>query len=101
GRNGHAPKWIIVHGTAGGSSAQGIAAYFGNPASQVSSHYVIGQDGTLMCCCDENNSAWGNGVATQGCDAWWAGMDNPNYVTISIEHVKSSTDNSDVLTPQQ
>lgn len=101
GRNGHAPKWIIVHGTAGGSSAQGIAAMFATKERAACTHYVIGQDGTIICCCDETNAAWGNGVVSAGCDVWWVGIDNPNYWTISIEHVKPSTDNSDPLTAAQ
>ena len=28
GRFGYTPKWLILHGTAGGSSAQSIAQYF-------------------------------------------------------------------------
>jgi len=99
GRNGYAPKWLIIHGTAGGSSAENIGAWFQNPSSQVSSHYVIGQDGKVVQCVDEANGAWANGRIESGADPWWSV--NPNYVTISIEHVKPKTDNSDAITPAQ
>src|SRR2546429_173241 len=82
-------KFIILHGTAGGSSAQGIASYFrstegGN--NPVSSHYVIGQDGAIVQTVAEKDGAWANGIVT---NSSWGG--NPNTYTISIEHVKAST----------
>lgn len=92
-------SFVICHGTAGGSSAQGIAAFFKGTegtAEPVSSHYIVGQDGTVVQTVDEANGAYGNGVVT---NPNWTG--NPNYYTISIEHVKPSTDNSDALTPAQ
>jgi hypothetical protein len=92
-------RFLILHATAGGSSAENIAAYFqGTEATTnpVSSHYVVGKDGTVVQCIDEKDGAYGNGVVTS---AAWAG--NPNLYTISIEHVKSSTDNSEPLTPAQ
>ncbi|HTK08202.1 MAG TPA: peptidoglycan recognition family protein [Ktedonobacteraceae bacterium] len=103
-RNGYKAKWLILHGTAGGESAQGVANYFqttqgtGNP---VTSHYVIGQDGTVVQCCSEEDGAYANGILSNGHDAWWSNVPNPNLVTISIEHVKRSTDNSNALTPAQ
>lgn len=101
GRNGHSPKWIVLHGTAGGSSAQNVAAWFQNPQAQASTHYIVGQDGTIVSCVDEDDTPWANGIVTAGADPWWLPLDNPNYWTLSIEHVKPSTDNSDELTPAQ
>src|SRR5260370_760383 len=112
GRYGLKPRWVILHGTAGGTSAQAIAQYFqGTQGSNnpVSAHYVIGKDGQIVQCNDENDGAWANGVVTTGHDPWWSedNNPNPNNVTISIEHVKNQKDasgnfdNSDVLTPQQ
>lgn len=114
-RVGHVPKWVIVHGTAGGSSAANIAAWFANPASEVSAHYIVDRDGNFIQCVEESAAAWANGVisgqpATLGFrtigdgvhrDPWWTPSIDPNYQTISIEHVKASTDNSDELTVQQ
>jgi N-acetyl-anhydromuramyl-L-alanine amidase AmpD len=115
-RDGAAPRWLIIHGTAGGSSAQAIGNYFAESASQVSSHYVVGQDGAIVRCVDENNAAWANGIITGPAgtsgdgvhhDPWWdtapqwGGLPNPNPVTISIEHVKPDTDNASALTAAQ
>jgi len=101
-RGSYSAKWLVVHGTAGGSSAQAIGEWFQNPASQAATHYVIGQDGTVVQCVDESGAAWGNGRVETGADSWWTGSSpSPNQVTISIEHVKPSTDNSDLITPAQ
>ncbi len=97
GREGCIPKWLIIHGTAG----PGAVSWFQNPASQVSAHYVIELDGSITCCVDEDDTAWANGVITDGHDPWWIPATNPNYVTISIEHTKLSPDNSDGLTQAQ
>jgi len=101
-RGAFAAKWLIIHSTAGGSSAEAIGEWFQNPASQAATHYVIGQDGTVVQCVDEGQSAWGNGRVEGGADSWWAASNpSPNQVTISIEHVKPSSDNSDLITPAQ
>ncbi|HWS82635.1 MAG TPA: N-acetylmuramoyl-L-alanine amidase [Ktedonobacteraceae bacterium] len=98
-------SFVILHGTAGGSSAQEIAAFFqGTEGSNnpVSSHYIVGKDGTVVQTVLEKDGAWGNGVVT---NPNWLG--NPNTYTISIEHVKNQKDasgnfdNSDVLTSEQ
>lgn len=109
-RSGYQPSWIILHGTAGFETAEQVAAFFGSTASQVSSHYVVGQDGTIIQCVQESAAAWADGgvtgpsgVSGDGVhhDDWWDTQPNPNLVTISIEHVKPSTDNSDQLTQAQ
>lgn len=110
GRSGQQPRYVILHGTAGGTSAQNIAAWFAQSAAQVSAHYVIGQDGTIVQCVQETDAAWSNGIisGTPGPsgdgihhDSFWDTGLNPNYLTIAIEHVKPSTDNSDSLTDAQ
>src|SRR5690348_17254876 len=104
GRNGLKPSFIILHGTAGGTSAQAIANYFASTqggANPVSSHYVIGQDGIIIQCVAEVDGAWANGYLSTGHDPWWDPQINPNNITISIEHCKPSPDNSDALTPAQ
>ena len=104
GRNGLKPSYIILHGTAGGTSAQAIANYFASTqggGSPVSSHYVIGQDGTIVQCVSEADGAWANGAFSAGHDAFWDESINPNLITVSIEHCKPSSDNSDALTDAQ
>src|SRR4051794_19294764 len=65
GRDGRVARWLILHGTASGTDARAIARNYA--ASEggddpVSSHYVIGQDGLVVQCVAEADSAWGNGV---------------------------------------
>lgn len=103
-RNGYRPRYVILHGTAGGSSAQAIANYFASTqgtANPVSAHYVIGTDGSVVQCNSENDGAYANGFISAGADSWWDLNINPNNITITIEHCKPSTDNSDSLTPPQ
>jgi len=118
-RQGHQPRFIIVHGTAGGTSAIDVANYMKGTvggSNPVSTHFVIGQDGTIVQCVPVSLAAFGNGVIsgtpTAGLgfrtagdgthrDDWWDENVNPNFLTVSIEHCKPSTDNSDILTPAQ
>lgn len=108
GREGLKPSFIILHGTAGGSSAMNIATYFKSTegtANPVSSHYVVGADGAIVQCVLETDGAWCNGVLSDGHDSVWDSYQNedinPNNVTVSIEHVKPATDNSSILTEEQ
>jgi N-acetyl-anhydromuramyl-L-alanine amidase AmpD len=106
GRYGWKPKWLILHGTAGGTSAQAIAQYFKNTEgtdNPTSSTYVIGVPGEIFQCNSESDGAYCNGVVTAGHDPWWSETNNPNpnNVTINIEHCKAHTDNSDQLTEAQ
>ncbi len=105
GRNGHTAKYVIIHGTAGGTSAVAIANYFksteGSPTDSKSTHYIIGIDGQIAQVIAEADTAWGNGILSAGHDPWWSTDLNPNFVTISIEHCKPSPDNSDELTEAQ
>ncbi len=99
GRAGYSPRWIIIHGTAGFGSAEEVGYYF--QQAEVATHYIIGRDGVIVQCVEENDGAWGNGGVTDGHDEWWTSAINPNNVTISIEHVKPARDNSDELTEVQ
>ncbi len=97
-------SYLILHGTAGGTSAEAIAAYFKSTEgtnNPVSSHYIVGQDGTVVQTIAESNGAWGNGVVTSGHDPWWSDLINPNNITISIEHVKPDDANATPLTSVQ
>src|SRR5690348_5238160 len=44
GRLGRTPRYIIIHGTAGGSNGSS-ATYLCQPSTQASAHYVITQTG--------------------------------------------------------
>jgi N-acetyl-anhydromuramyl-L-alanine amidase AmpD len=105
-RDGNTPRWLILHGTAGGTDEVALGNYFKSTEgtdNPTTSHYGIGRKGGIAQYVAERHGAWANGVVTAGHDPWWSETDspNPNDVTISIEHVKPSTDNSDALTPEQ
>ncbi len=100
-RQGHNITHICLHGTAGGSSAQGIAAFFRDSNIASSAHLIIGQDGTIVQGVPLSLAAWGNGFLSSGHASYLPDNVNPNFYTVSIEHVKPSTDNSDALTDIQ
>lgn len=100
GRLGYTPKYIIIHGTAGGSNGSS-AVYLCQPSTQASAHYVITQAGKVYQLVDEEFSAWGNGIITAGHDPWWSINTNPNLITISIEHEKPDDANATALTDAQ
>src|SRR6185295_10567815 len=114
-REGYPIKYIILHGTAGGTSAEEIANYFANSDAQASAHIVIGTNGEIVQGIPLSLAAWGNGpisgapanlgfrTAGDGVhrDPWWDPNINPNFLTVSIEHCKPHDDNSDEITPAQ
>src|SRR5258708_8114422 len=92
-------SFLILHGTAGGATATGIAEYFKSTegsSNPVASNYIVDQAAQVVQCVQEKDGAYGQGVVT---NPNWLG--NPNLYCLSIEHVKASTDNSDALTPIQ
>jgi len=107
-------RYIILHKTAGGSSAVGVAAWFQNPSAQVSAQYIVGLQGEIVQCVAEADAAWANGAITGTaaaggiglvadgiyCDPWWGAV-NPNRISIAIEHVDPSTMDADQLTQAQ
>jgi N-acetyl-anhydromuramyl-L-alanine amidase AmpD len=99
-RAGHKITHLVLHGTAGGSSAENIANYFATSTVQASTHFLIGQDGHIVQGIPCSLAAWGNGALVSPRYPFPTGV-NPNFYTISIEHVKASTDNSDQLTDAQ
>lgn len=101
GHGGQKVSWIILHGTAGGSSAQEVAGWFQTNNPPTSTHFIIGRDGAVVQCVNTSNSAWGNGVESRGHASWWNPGINPNLQTISIEHVKSDPSNNQSLTKAQ
>ena len=103
-RNGYHPRYVILHGTAGFTSAEEVANFFKSTETgdnPVSTHYIIGLHGEVIQCIDEADGAYANGGVTEGHDPWWSRSLNPNLLTISIEHVKLARDNSDNLTELQ
>jgi len=98
-RQGYKPTHVCLHGTAGGTSAEAIANFFRDTAD-ASAHIIIGTDGEVVQGISMDVAAWSNGLIDQPTMPWPANI-NPNYYTISIEHCKASTNNSDQLTEPQ
>ncbi len=94
GRQGQAITAIVLHGTAGPNAV----AWFADPKSQVSAHYVVHEDGTVTQCVREVDSAWHAGVVTP--NSVYASRPNPNLWSIGVEHVRNQT-NSSPLTAAQ
>lgn len=91
GRHGCAPIALVNHvmlGTLGGTRQE-----FANPNAQVSAHFGIGQDGTIVQFVHLSDAAWANGPIRQPnvTDVPWirdrcmANHINPNWLTISLE----------------
>lgn len=67
------------HHVAGVMSAEQIANIFVPRARNASANYVIGNDGKIICCVDENNGAWTS-------SSWW----NDNQaITIEVSNSKT------------
>lgn len=78
------PKYIVLHTTQSwGTSAIG---WFQNPNSQVSAHYVIREDGTIVAMVREEDSAWHAGNVNRPSTPLYTGV-NPNLESIGIEIV--------------
>ena len=93
GRNGHIPCLIVCHINNTYNSA---INHFYDDKSEVSSHYVIRQDGHIKQVISLDNSAWANGTSlNEDSDVYYkfsssslinTVKDNANYFTFSIEH---------------
>lgn len=98
---GNKPKWVVIHKTASGGGAQDIANFFIHDPNMASSHYVVGQDGTIVQCVSELDGAGANGILETGHASFLPTNLNLNLLTLSIEHVDPKSDNSTPLTDAQ
>ena len=71
---------IVMHATANGS-LQGVIDWFNNPTAQVSAHYTIGKDGTIVQHVRDEHRAWHAGKSE------WKGRPDLNSWAIGIEMV--------------
>jgi len=94
-------EWLVIHKTASGGSAQNIATFFANDPAMASTHYVVGQDGTVVQCVLEKDGAAGNCCLETGHAPYLPLGVNMNVRTVSIEHVDPASDNSTPLTDAQ
>jgi N-acetylmuramoyl-L-alanine amidase len=71
---------LLLHYT-GMASGEGAVRWLCNPASKVSSHYVVFEDGRVVQLVDEARRAWHAGKS------WWAGETDLNTRSVGIEIV--------------
>jgi N-acetylmuramoyl-L-alanine amidase len=79
-KQGHVPDMILLHYT-GMQTGEAALQLLCAPDSQVSSHYVVFEDGRIVQCVPEDRRAWHAGVAS------WAGEPDINSCSIGIEIV--------------
>ncbi len=72
------PNFVILHQTTNDSAAKALATLT-DPQRNVSAHYLIGRDGTVMQLVDEAARAWHAG------ESWWGGSTDLNSASIGIE----------------
>lgn len=82
-------KGIVLHTIVGTDSS--AIAWFKNPASQVSAHYVIGNDGSVTQMVKDEDTAWHAGRTSNNTTIF---SGNPNDETIGIEHDDGGDPNS-------
>jgi N-acetylmuramoyl-L-alanine amidase/Peptidase_C39 like family len=98
---------IVLHKTAspGMDTAEAIAKYFqsGSDNREVSAHYVVGKDGTIVQCVREADGSGANSAQPKelGRNPLFVDDINWNLKTISIEHVDDSPNNTEPLTTAQ
>jgi len=77
---GAAIDMLVLHYT-GMESAEAALARLGDPATKVSAHYTLDEDGTVYAMVPEDRRAWHAGVS------FWAGEGDINARSIGIELV--------------
>ena len=80
-RGGRVVSAIVLHDTRG-ATAEGAVAWFQDPASRVSAHYVVGRDGVIYHCVPDAVAAWHAGSSVLH------GEPNLNDYSIGIEVVQ-------------
>lgn len=78
------PDLLLLHYTGmpagrGTTMAERAIRWLTNPASEVSAHYVVGEDGTITQLVPESRRAWHAGRSS------WAGEEDVNSASIGIE----------------
>lgn len=83
--DGVAPSLLILHYTGMRDAAEALARLT-DPASQVSAHYTVDEDGTVYAHVDEERRAWHAGVAR------WKGEGDVNSRSVGVEIVNPGHD---------
>jgi N-acetyl-anhydromuramyl-L-alanine amidase AmpD len=109
GHSGQRVKACVLHVTGGtkGKEYPNAVSWLSSPTSGVSAHFVVSQAGDITQLVSIYDSAWANGLSwSQSRGSWidpegnavtpaWAGLVipvNPNWLTVSIETARQSSD---------
>ncbi|OYX26738.1 MAG: N-acetylmuramoyl-L-alanine amidase [Rhodobacterales bacterium 32-66-7] len=84
-RDGLLPELVVLHYTAMATCAEALARLC-DPEAEVSAHYLIDRDGTVLSLVDEDARAWHAGAGS------WRGGGDLNSRSIGIELVNSGTE---------
>jgi N-acetylmuramoyl-L-alanine amidase len=79
------PNMLLLHYT-GMADAEAAVRHLCTPASEVSAHYVVMEDGHVVQCVPESRRAWHAGLSS------WEGETDINSVSIGIEIVNPGHD---------
>ena len=93
-KGGQAPSMIILHYT-GMPSAEAAIARLCDPESQVSAHYVVDEDGSILQLVAEEHRAWHAGAS------YWAGVSDVNSASIGVEIVNPGHEHGYRAFPQE
>lgn len=86
-RNGHRVRAVVVHIIGGKTgSMESCISWFQNPASKVSSHWGVDQEGRIYQFVSTERAAWANGRVDRPDWPLLVPGANPNWYTESIEH---------------
>jgi N-acetylmuramoyl-L-alanine amidase len=101
--NANPDSAIVIHKTAGFKTIEELGNYFASTDLMTSSHYGVGLDGRVAQFVLESDGAAANCCLENNHDPYWDqfGDTNLNRVTISIEHIDTSDDNSSTPTTAQ
>jgi N-acetylmuramoyl-L-alanine amidase CwlA len=80
------PDTIVIHVTEGDASS--VISWFHDPAAEVSAHYMVEKDGTIVAFVKEEDEAWAQGRVDKPTAAVVRERPtvNPNAYCIAIEH---------------
>lgn len=97
-RQGHKIQGIVIHRMAG--TFNGTIAWFQNPTSFVSAHYLISQEGELTQMVRDSEAAWHAGYKSGTPPPIYRDV-NPNWVSIGIECEDNTKEDVNFWTQKQ
>jgi N-acetylmuramoyl-L-alanine amidase len=94
GRDGAKIDAIVLHHTVSGGTAEDTGRRFQDPKAEVSSHYIVDKEGTIVQSVEDKDRAWHAGKSV------FKGREDVNDFSIGIEMVNKG-DGKDPFTDEQ